>query len=395
MTFVEYSRQGVQRRPLVKRVATTGAADYSYDSNMTATLLFVALTASGSSGLQAILDQYRESQDVPGISAVVVRQEEVLFAGASGVADLESARIMTTDSVLYIGSLSKVLTAILVLQLVEAEQLSLDDTVADIGTHSNRSTPPVSVGHLLTHASGLQREGDFAYWFTADFPDRKALAQFLSNTKLRTEPGLSLHYSNVGYATLGLVVEDTSKQSYNDALRTRVLEPLSMSASGAHGPVEGVTIGYTPPDRIIPSEERPFAGVGKRVGNRHVRMYHDAKAMSPAFGAYASANDLGRLASFLLGKESNEVLSHTMRSRMHESQASGWGLGLKIRRLAGRDVARHDGWFAAHRTHLLLDVETGIGVVVMANSDNATPGKIADALLEAALVEISKSDKRP
>ena len=74
-----------------------------------------------------------------------------------------------------------------------------------------------------------------------------------------------------------------------------------------------------------------------------------------------------------------------MRSRMHERQASGWGLGLKLRRLSGRKVARHDGWFAAHRAHLLLDVKNGIGVVVMANSDNATPGKIADALLEATL----------
>jgi D-alanyl-D-alanine carboxypeptidase len=104
---------------------------------------------------------------------------------------------------------------------------------------------------------------------------------------------------------------------------------------------------------------------------------------------------MGRLASFLLGHTGDEVLSQAMRARMYERQASGRGLGLKITRLAGRTVARHDGWFAAHRSHLLLDVENDIGVVVMANSDNATPGKIADALLEAALAAVNRSDKRP
>lgn len=356
---------------------------------MTAALLLAALAASGPADLQALLDHFRDAQDVPGVSAVVVRQDEVLFAGASGVADLDSALPMSADSVFYIGSLSKVLTAVLVLQLVEAEQLSLDSTVAGIG----RNSIPVTITHLLTHSSGLQREGDFGYWFTADFPDNGALEQYLATAELRTPPGAALHYSNIGYAALGPVIMQASKQIYGDALRTRVLGPLSMNESGANGPAEGVTNGYTPRDRILPSPERPFAGVGERVGRRHVRMYHNARAMSPAFGAFSSARDMGILARFLLGNEGEDVLSQAMRSRMHERQASGWGLGLKIRRLTSRKVTRHDGWFAAHRTHLLLDVENGMGVVVMANSDNATPGLIADALLEAALASVNATEK--
>jgi CubicO group peptidase (beta-lactamase class C family) len=104
---------------------------------------------------------------------------------------------------------------------------------------------------------------------------------------------------------------------------------------------------------------------------------------------------MARLLSFLLGHTGDEVLSERMRAQMYERQASRRGLGLKITRLAGRTVARHDGWFAAHRAHLLIDVENEIGVVVMANSDNATPGKIADLLLEAALAAVNKSGKRP
>ncbi len=362
---------------------------------MTAALLLVALTASGLSNLQAVLDETRETQDVPGVSAIVVRRGETLFAGASGLADIESASPMTADSVLYIGSVTKVLSAVLVLQLVEAGRILLDDPVSGIAADASGNSPPVTVANLLTHSSGLDREGDFGYWFTADFPDNEELAHYLARTSLRFAPGGSFHYSNIGYAALGLLIEQETGQSYSDALRDRVLAPLNMSASGGRGPAKAVAKGYTPVNRIIPGPERPFAGVGKRVGNRHERTYHNAHAMSPAFGAYASANDMGHLVSFLSGHTGDEVLSETMRARMYERQASGRGLGLKITRLAGRNVARHDGWFAAHRAHLLLDVENDIGVVVMANSDNATPGKIADALLEAALAAVSRSGKQP
>jgi len=352
---------------------------------MTAALLLFTLAVSGSSSLQAVLDGTRESQDVPGVSAVVVRRGETLFAGASGLADIESASPMTADSVLYIGSVTKVLSAVLVLQLVEAEQLLLDDRVNGIAAGASDDLPPVTVLDLLTHSSGLDREGNFGYWFTADFPGNEELADYLATTSLRFPPGDSFHYSNIGYAALGLLIEHLTEQSYDNALRDRVLTPLNMSASGGRGPAKAVAKGYTPADRIIPSPERPFAGVGKPVSKRHLREYHDAHAMSPAFGAYATANDMGRLVGFLLGGAGDEVLSQGMRARMYERHASGRGLGLKITRLAGSTIARHDGWFAAHRSHLLLDAENQIGVVVMANSDNAAPGKIAEALLRATL----------
>ena len=352
---------------------------------MTGALLFAALAVAATPDFQGVLDQMRSTQEVPGVSAVITSQDKVVFAGASGMADLETSRTMTADTIVYAGSLSKVFTAVLTLRLIEEEKLSLNDSVDGIATPSFDDAANITIAHLLTHASGLEREGDFGYWFTADFPDRSALARYLLTTKLRDPPGTSLHYSNVGYAKLGLVIEDTNGQSYSDALRTHVLEPLGMKSSGSPGPVDAISSGYTPVGRMIPSEERPFAGVGRAVGNRHVREYHDARAMSPAFGIYTSANDLSRLTRFLLGHGSDNVLSTEMRKRMRTRQASGWGLGLKLGSLDGRPVARHEGWFAAHRSHLLLDMEADISIVVMTNSDSGAPAKIAEALLETAL----------
>lgn len=352
---------------------------------MNLALTFVALAAASTADMQAIVDQIRLDQQVPGVSVVVTQEDDVIFAGGSGFADLESERPMTPDTILYAGSLSKIFTGVLTLKLAEEGELSLDDVVVGIGDNSASSDSGVTVRHLLTHASGLDREGNFGYWFSARFPDRKALADYLSETDLRTAPGATFRYSNIGYAALGSVAERASAESYDEALRSRVLEPLGLNSSGSPGPVANIAVGYSPVGRVIPNKDRPFAGLGRQVGSRYVREYHDAKAMTPAFGIFTTARDLSRLARFLLGFGEDVVLSDEMRAQMLTSQDSGWGLGIKIDRLEGRPVARHSGWFAAHKAHLLLDLRSGVAVVVMANGDSASPAVVAEALVNSVL----------
>ncbi|MEM7503615.1 MAG: serine hydrolase domain-containing protein [Pseudomonadota bacterium] len=332
---------------------------------------------------QALLDHELAEQDTPGISAVVSRGDDILFAGGSGVANLETSTAIDADTVFYAGSVSKVFTAVLALRLVERGNLELTDRVAALRIGPNPANA-VTVEQLLTHASGLQREGDFGYWWTGDFPTRTQLRDYLGRAEMRSAPGAALHYSNVGYATLGLIIENKSNRSFATLLEETLTTPLGLGATGVPGPPPGIVPGYTPKNRIIPSRERPFAGVGRQVGDRYVREYHDAAAMSPAFGIYTSANDLGTLARFLLSPAQSAVLSAEMRERMRTRQSSGWGLGLKLGRLDGSRVARHDGWFAAHRSHLLLDAARRISVVVFTNSDGGAPSTVAENLYRAA-----------
>ena len=342
--------------------------------------LVIAATATVAP-LQVVLDEQRTGQDIAGISAVVVSRGETLFLGASGVSDLDTGEEMTPDTRLYIGSVSKVLTATLTLQLVESGLLDLDESVSAID-HEVRI--PVTVRHLLSHSSGLAREGDFGYWFDADFPTKRELVDYLSKAELGFTPGSDTRYSNIGYATLGYVISQTVSQPFSETLRDRLLEPLGMASSGIAPPVKAMANGYTPPGRTLPNDERPFAGVGARVGDRHVRMYHDAAAMAPAFGVYSTARDMGRLAAFLVSGESGDILSTSMRSLMRERHSGNRGFGLTLANLDGRPVARHDGWFAAHRAYLLLDDRADIAVAVLANGDNASPRRIAESLLRTA-----------
>ncbi len=356
-------------------------------------LLLIALMSGGEMNLQLILDEIRIEQDVPGISAVVTNRDEVVFSGASGKADLETGREMSPDTILYAGSISKIFTAVLALQLVENDELSLDDVVPGIAARSTRPSPTIRVSQLLTHTAGLDREGNFDYWFSADFPDDAELAQYLADSDLRTPPGDSVHYSNIGYAALGPVIARASHQSYDNALNDRLLRPLGMNSSGTLDPGDGLSAGYSPPNRVIPNADRPFAGLGRYVGSRRIREYHNANAMTPAFGVFTSANDLSRLARMLLGFTGNDLLSADMRSQLVTARAGNRGLGTRLGTFKGRRVARHGGWFAAHRTHLLLDLSSGIAVVVLANSDSASPEKIAEALLDGALISGSNESE--
>ena len=346
--------------------------------------ILVVMAAVAAPDYQQILDRFRIDQEVPGVSAVMTFQDRILFSGASGLADIETGRAMTADTVLYAGSLTKILIAIVTLQIVGEGKLSLDDLVPGIARQSSGEDANISIFHLLTHSSGLQREGNFGYWYSADFPDSMTLAHYLRDAELRAAPGESSHYSNIGYAALGAAIHNASGQTYSDLLRTQVLKPLGMTSSGAPGPAPNVARGYTPTDRMLPNEQRPFAGVGRSAGTRRIREYHDAGAMTPAFGAYTNARDMGQLVRFLLGFRSADLLAESLRLQMLTPQKSGRSLGLRISQLNEHSVARHEGWFAAHRSHLLIDLQEDIGVVVLTNSDSASPALIAEALLEAA-----------
>lgn len=352
-------------------------------------LIIAAIAATSAPDLQQVLDQIRVDQEIPGVSVVVTQHDEVLFAGASGVADLETGRSMTPDTVLYAGSLSKLFTVVLTLQLAEQGKLSLDDVVEGIAVASQHDS--IRVRHLLTHSSGLDREGNFNYWFNASFPDKSALASYLHDTDLASRPGEFVSYSNIGYAALGPVIEKASGQSFDAALSSRMFGPLGMDVSGSLGPGTELSAGYSPVNAVIPSEERPFAGLGRQVGERRIREYHNAKAMTPAFGIFSSAHDLSRLARFLLGYGGSGVLSDDMRAQIMTLQAGGRGFGIRLGKYRGRAVARHGGWFAAHQSHLLLDLQSGVSVVVMTNSDSASPARIAEALFDGVL--FNKSDK--
>ena len=189
-------------------------------------LLFaISLNAEPAADIDGMIDDALRQQSIPGVSAVVIRDHQVLYSAGRGVADIKTGRPMTDETVMYIGSLSKILTAVLALRQVERGALALTDTLD--------RQPPITVLQLITHQSGLPREGDFGYWFSGVFPDVPTLADYVARASLHFEPGRRTDYSNIGYAALGSLVAANANQDFDALLRTEVLAPLGMNDSGA------------------------------------------------------------------------------------------------------------------------------------------------------------------
>ncbi|MEM9207911.1 MAG: serine hydrolase domain-containing protein, partial [Pseudomonadota bacterium] len=176
--------------------------------------------------------------DGPGIAAVVIGDDEVVLAAARGLADIESGEPLTVDTPMYAGSISKVFTAMIVLKLVDDGRLTLDEQ-PDFGQSIDRRVP-FDVKLLLSHASGLPREGDFGYWFSARFPDETALREYVTQQAPQVRPGGKARYSNVGYAVLGLTAEQSTGRPFSALLTDLVVGPLGLETTGGPGPVAGI-----------------------------------------------------------------------------------------------------------------------------------------------------------
>ena len=114
--------------------------------------------------------------------------------------------------------------------------------------------------------------------------------------------------------------------------------------------------------------------------------------MTPAFGVHTNARDLGSFVALLLGDAvDGRRLSAATLTRLttvqHRTQPSGagWTYGLRVGQRDGHLEIRHDGWFAAHRTHMVLAPDAGVGVAIVTNADDGEPRQLAERALDALL----------
>ena len=175
----------------------------------------------------AAIDQKIESDltrtGTPGAALVVVRNGRIVHARGYGLADLESRRAADANTVWPIASITKVLTAIATMQLVEAGRLSLEkDAAAYLKTVRvpNQFGMPILVADLLRHTSGLD---ELPGRRVARAQDMRPLREFLSGHLVQYRPpGSFTSYSSYGMSLAGLLVEEVSGLSYSDYVESRI-----------------------------------------------------------------------------------------------------------------------------------------------------------------------------
>ena len=171
--------------------------------------------------------------EVPGVSFGFSHEGEVVVSDGWGFADLATERPASADTGYRVASITKTVTATLVMQLVEQHKLRLDEPVTSYldWLKPALGASGLTVRHLLTHSGGVIRDASCA-WGDEDFLGPDELRRDLLEQATVAEPSAGFRYSNVGYALLGQIVEKVSGRPFASAVSSRVSRPLGLVATG-------------------------------------------------------------------------------------------------------------------------------------------------------------------
>jgi CubicO group peptidase (beta-lactamase class C family) len=312
---------------------------------------------------------------LPSVAAAVFRDGEPVWTHALGLDDVEAGREATPGTQYRIGSITKTFTAAAVLRLRDEGGLSLDSTLGELIPDCTHPGP--TLRRLLAHTAGIQREPAGEVWETLELPDREQLLAQLSEAEQVLEPGAHWHYSNLGFALLGEVVERVSGTPYREYVATRLLRPAGLGRT-TFAPEEPAARGYfVHPFSDAVAAEPPV----------------DLRGAAAAGQLWSTVGDLARWGSFLAGPDPG-VLAPATAEEMRSFQAlaeterwsRGWGLGLELNRRGDRVWAGHGGAMPGHLASLVFHAPERVGAAAAANSGSGfDPTELALSLAETEL----------
>ncbi len=293
-----------------------------------------------------VLSEFFQRHEVPGAAVAITDGGRLVYARGFGFADREQGQLATPASLFRIASISKPITAVAILQLVERGRLSLDDRVFEIlkyepfladGATVDERQRPITIRHLLQHRGGWDRNVSldpmfqsvrFAQLLQVPPPaGPEHIIRVMLGRKLDFAPGERYAYSNYGYCLLGRVIEKVSGSGYGQYVREQVLAPLG---------IRSMRLGKTRlPDRCEPDEVRYYdpqqgpsvfaADLGQSVPRPYGTFY--LEAMDAHGGWLASAVDLARFAAAFDDPDKCPILSRAsidlMYARPPAQAASG------------------------------------------------------------------------
>jgi CubicO group peptidase (beta-lactamase class C family) len=327
------------------------------------------------------LQEAQRDSRVPSVVAGLSRDGALLWSGGAGSGALPDA-----DTQYRCGSISKTFVAVSVLRLRDEGRLDLEDR---LGRHlPDAALPRATIAQLLSHTAGTRAETPAPWWERSAGGDSAALNAALADSPAALRPG-SYHYSNVGFALLGQLVERLRGASWRDVARAELLAPLGLYRTTPR-PVGPFAPGYA---------VHPFADVVLPEPE------FDAGAMAPAGQLWSCVNDLTSWAAFLAGEHPGgpDVLATSTLTEMarvrtvddgpDEAWTRGYGLGLQTWNVGGRRSFGHGGSMPGFLATLRVSGSPGAlgsgghdAVVVMANTttglDVALAGDLLDSLAQ-------------
>ncbi len=317
-----------------------------------------------------------------GLAVSVVRDGILVSFSNHGVADIRSNTPVTEDTVFRIGSITKTFTAVAVMQLQEQRLVDLDAPANDylrgfqlVPTKVNWR--PATVRHLLTHTAGVPewlhpsrmiKSRWFAESFALDEHVPTLAEYYQGSLRLAAEPGTIWTYSDHGFAILGQIVEDVSRQPLHNYLRERIFEPLGMIDT----------------DLLRSSRVTSRLATGYRLSANGASAITDRQGVTAAAGSiYSTPRDMARYVAALLNGGSGEhgaILRPDTVSLMFEPhyqpdpRIPGIGLAFWRVDLGGRPAVEHQGVVPGFNSQIFLSPDDRIGVLAFTNGSRNASG---------------------
>jgi CubicO group peptidase (beta-lactamase class C family) len=332
---------------------------------------------------------------VPGASVAVLRGKRIVARSAAGVVNKNTQVKTTTDTLFQIGSITKPMTATMIMQLRDEGKLKLDDPIltylpnfriADM--HRLRN---VTIRHLLSHTSGI--DGDF--FPKTDSGDR-AIEQLLDMSAMLPslfKPGTNFSYSNIGFAALGRVIEVLDGRTFDRALKKRIFEPLEMNhaLSLTEDNIRyRVAVGHLPSRKkpkelIVPNYNYLTFGM-KSAGSTPTMTADDLLK----FAAVHMQNGIGLNGAKLLSKRSTLEMRRRQwpPGRKKQNERNSRGLAWGLLDWSGEKLFAHSGSTVGQNAILIVSADKKTGIALLTNGGDV--GNFKRELLTGLLKSVAR-----
>jgi CubicO group peptidase (beta-lactamase class C family) len=327
---------------------------------------------------------------VPGLSASVLVGEHTVWRKGFGASDLERNTPATADTVYAVGSITKLFTATMLMQLRDAGKVKLDDPVQEYVPdvrvpHRHPGAPAITLRHLVTHTSGLAKDSPAGYWDSVVFPPVEVMLQKLVETEQPYPPGRQWKYSNLGIALLGDALARIAGQSWESYVHDHILAPLGMNDSSprfAEKQRGKLAQGYARPAAgwpPAPLAHQELGGIGAG-GSLHSTAADMAKFIAQQFADEPK----------LLCRASIEEMQRTQ--WVDADWQWGQGIGWRVHRGGdGSTRIEHGGGVWGYTCRVLLSVPERVGVAVFTNgSDGKVGTAISDRVLDLLVAAVRR-----
>jgi serine beta-lactamase-like protein LACTB len=338
------------------------------------------LSAENHTQIEKVISAFMTANSVPGVSVAIVQNGQPIWSAGFGMADLEDSAPATSSTLYRLGSISKSITAVAILQLYERGKLDLDAPVQKYCPAFPQKDSPITSRQLLAHLGGIRHynddgKGDVPPDSSRHFATMEDSLQLFSSDPLLSKPGTQFHYSTYGYTVLGCVLEGAASQKYADFVRENVFRPAAMDHTQADDFFA-----------IVPHRTRWYhkdkSGAVRNAG------VLDSSYKIPGGGLISSADDMANFEAALLAdkllKRSTRDLMWTV-AQPADGKPSHYALGWFITDKFGVHTAGHSGGQQGTDTDVVIAPDRGLGVVVLANMDNVATNHPADAILRILL----------